>query len=422
MNWRILFACFIVGTCLTRSAYSLDSSSRDRKETSKSSDGLFFDDEELAQADEASGSGPVAAPDLDEPTEEEDEDVIEEDGDDVSVLGNNQPGPVTPTVPTSSAVPVTPQTPPVPKVSAVASRPVAGPPTSFDDDIELGSGSGAGPDVDAEDDYEDVDETSITGENEEDETEDEVEEIDETTVRPAIPQNPRVVVPVNTPPPVEPQPPAPTAEPPREEVEVPAGTTPAPAGPTSPPVDTSDSDNGGKHTLGQKPADRPVSFFAQPGILAGTATTTTTTTINVTATTLISTTSTTAATATTYSYQDLNYHYYHYSGSTATTATVITTTTTTMTITTAATTTTTFTNTTTATTDIITIIFAINITLFVFSAIVGGAVVGLLCAILLVMFIVYRMRKKDEGSYALDEPKRSPNSYAYNKNSREFFA
>lgn len=58
------------------------------------------------------------------------------------------------------------------------------------------------------------------------------------------------------------------------------------------------------------------------------------------------------------------------------------------------------------------------------SAVVGGAVVGLLFAILVVMFIVYRMRKKDEGSYALDEPKRSPqaNSYTKNHNNREFYA
>jgi len=60
----------------------------------------------------------------------------------------------------------------------------------------------------------------------------------------------------------------------------------------------------------------------------------------------------------------------------------------------------------------------------ILAAVIGGAVVGLLCAILLVMFIVYRMRKKDEGSYALEEPKRnSPNSHPYNnKNSREFYA
>ncbi len=58
-----------------------------------------------------------------------------------------------------------------------------------------------------------------------------------------------------------------------------------------------------------------------------------------------------------------------------------------------------------------------------FPAVVGGAVVGLLCAILCVMFVVYRMRKKDEGSYALDEPKRSPTVNSYSKPpSREFYA
>jgi len=59
----------------------------------------------------------------------------------------------------------------------------------------------------------------------------------------------------------------------------------------------------------------------------------------------------------------------------------------------------------------------------ILAAVIGGAVVGLLCAILLVMFIVYRMRKKDEGSYALDEPKRSHNVNSYSKQpSREFYA
>lgn len=59
----------------------------------------------------------------------------------------------------------------------------------------------------------------------------------------------------------------------------------------------------------------------------------------------------------------------------------------------------------------------------ILAAVIGGAVVGLLCAILLVMFIVYRMRKKDEGSYALDEPKRSHNANSYSKPpSREFYA
>ena len=59
----------------------------------------------------------------------------------------------------------------------------------------------------------------------------------------------------------------------------------------------------------------------------------------------------------------------------------------------------------------------------ILAAVIGGAVVGLLCAILLVMFIVYRMRKKDEGSYALDEPKRSHHVNSYSKPpSREFYA
>ncbi|XP_037088470.1 syndecan-like [Pollicipes pollicipes] len=59
----------------------------------------------------------------------------------------------------------------------------------------------------------------------------------------------------------------------------------------------------------------------------------------------------------------------------------------------------------------------------ILAAVVGGAVVGLLCAILLVMLIVYRMRKKDEGSYPLDEPKRSLTGNTYSKNyNKEFYA
>ena len=54
-------------------------------------------------------------------------------------------------------------------------------------------------------------------------------------------------------------------------------------------------------------------------------------------------------------------------------------------------------------------------------AVIGGAVVGLLCAILLVMFIVYRMRKKDEGSYPLEEQKYT--NYSYMKApDKEFYA
>jgi len=59
----------------------------------------------------------------------------------------------------------------------------------------------------------------------------------------------------------------------------------------------------------------------------------------------------------------------------------------------------------------------------ILAAVIGGAVVGLLCAILLVMFIVYRMRKKDEGSYALDEHKRSTSANPYARGaSKELYA
>ncbi|KAL7640945.1 UNVERIFIED_CONTAM: hypothetical protein RMT77_008082 [Armadillidium vulgare] len=51
----------------------------------------------------------------------------------------------------------------------------------------------------------------------------------------------------------------------------------------------------------------------------------------------------------------------------------------------------------------------------ILAAFIGGAVMGLLCAILLVMFIVYRMRKRDEGSYPLDEPKRVPLTFLLTK-------
>lgn len=55
------------------------------------------------------------------------------------------------------------------------------------------------------------------------------------------------------------------------------------------------------------------------------------------------------------------------------------------------------------------------------AAIIGGAVVGLLCMVLLVMFVVYRMRKKDEGSYPLDEQKYQ--NYSYTKApDKEFYA
>lgn len=58
----------------------------------------------------------------------------------------------------------------------------------------------------------------------------------------------------------------------------------------------------------------------------------------------------------------------------------------------------------------------------IFAGIVGGVVLALLCIVLLVMFTIYRMRKKDEGSYALEEPKKSY-GFAYTRaRDKEFFA
>lgn len=60
----------------------------------------------------------------------------------------------------------------------------------------------------------------------------------------------------------------------------------------------------------------------------------------------------------------------------------------------------------------------------VIAGIVGSAVAGLLLLILLILFCIYRLRKKDEGSYALDEPKKRPpvvNAYQ-RAPTREFYA
>ncbi|KAJ8415745.1 hypothetical protein AAFF_G00403020 [Aldrovandia affinis] len=57
----------------------------------------------------------------------------------------------------------------------------------------------------------------------------------------------------------------------------------------------------------------------------------------------------------------------------------------------------------------------------VLAAVIAGGVIGLLFAIFLILLLVYRMRKKDEGSYDLGE--RKPTSSAYQKApSKEFYA
>uniref|UniRef100_A0A3B5N0X2 Syndecan n=1 Tax=Xiphophorus couchianus TaxID=32473 RepID=A0A3B5N0X2_9TELE len=55
------------------------------------------------------------------------------------------------------------------------------------------------------------------------------------------------------------------------------------------------------------------------------------------------------------------------------------------------------------------------------SVIVGG-VVGALFAAFLVMLLVYRMKKKDEGSYTLEEPKQATVTYQKPDKQEEFYA
>lgn len=55
-------------------------------------------------------------------------------------------------------------------------------------------------------------------------------------------------------------------------------------------------------------------------------------------------------------------------------------------------------------------------------AVIVGGVVGALFAAFLVMLLIYRMKKKDEGSYALEEPKPASVSYQKPDNHEEFYA
>ncbi|KAG9336863.1 hypothetical protein JZ751_003211 [Albula glossodonta] len=57
----------------------------------------------------------------------------------------------------------------------------------------------------------------------------------------------------------------------------------------------------------------------------------------------------------------------------------------------------------------------------VLGGVIAGGVVGLAFAIMLVSLMVYRMKKKDEGSYALDEQKH-PNGYQKPQRQEEFLA
>ncbi|XP_059805333.1 syndecan-3-like isoform X2 [Hypanus sabinus] len=55
-------------------------------------------------------------------------------------------------------------------------------------------------------------------------------------------------------------------------------------------------------------------------------------------------------------------------------------------------------------------------------AVVVGGVVGALFAAFLVMLLIYRMKKKDEGSYTLEEPKQASIAYQKPDKQEEFYA
>nr|CAG4652397.1 EOG090X0QLW [Triops cancriformis] len=249
------------------------------------------------------------------------------------------------TAPTTTTSTTTRAPPPAPPTQA---RPVQ--PDDFDDELdEENSGSGAGIDVDGEEDEddditdtdEDVDITSVIGEDIDESKKD--EEGGTPVFEVGEPRKPH--------PPVQPEFPEDVDN--RENeimVDPPSRSVPVDSVGSEPDKEKSNP-NSDVHILGRKHEDRPTSFFAQPGVLAGKLRKV---------------------------FDDsafLNFH-----------------------------------------------VFSVFFVCSNIVAVIGGAVVGLLCAILLVMFIVYRMRKKDEGSYVLDEPKRSPTSNSYSKNSREFYA
>ncbi|XP_015679490.1 syndecan-1 isoform X2 [Protobothrops mucrosquamatus] len=58
----------------------------------------------------------------------------------------------------------------------------------------------------------------------------------------------------------------------------------------------------------------------------------------------------------------------------------------------------------------------------VLGGVIAGGLVGLLFAGFLVAFMLYRMKKKDEGSYSLDEPKQSNGGYQKPHKQEEFYA
>ncbi|TRZ01123.1 hypothetical protein DNTS_007848 [Danionella cerebrum] len=67
-------------------------------------------------------------------------------------------------------------------------------------------------------------------------------------------------------------------------------------------------------------------------------------------------------------------------------------------------------------------LFAFVFADFLLIAVIVGGVVGALFAAFLVMLLVYRMKKKDEGSYTLEEPKQATVTYQKPDKQEEFYA
>ncbi len=63
-----------------------------------------------------------------------------------------------------------------------------------------------------------------------------------------------------------------------------------------------------------------------------------------------------------------------------------------------------------------------SMSLVVSPAVIVGGVVGALFAAFLVMLLIYRMKKKDEGSYTLEEPKQATVTYQKPDKQEEFYA
>lgn len=56
------------------------------------------------------------------------------------------------------------------------------------------------------------------------------------------------------------------------------------------------------------------------------------------------------------------------------------------------------------------------------SAVIACGVIGFLCAVVLLMLLAYRLKKKDEGSYDLGDTKLSTSTAYHKAPTKEFYA